>query len=61
MLSDSVAIMLKRDDSEVCPLYVYEHDFLLEEIDGITYQIDSFHASRKEDTIQITATELTAV
>lgn len=37
MLSDSVAIMLKRDDSEVCPLYVYEHDFLLEEIDGITY------------------------
>ena len=25
MLSDSVAIMLKRDDSEVCPLYVYEH------------------------------------
>lgn len=31
------------------------------EIDGTTYQIDSFHASRKEDTIQITATELTAV
>jgi SPP1 family predicted phage head-tail adaptor len=31
------------------------------EIDGTTYQIDSFHASRQDNTIQITATELTAV
>lgn len=31
------------------------------EIEGTTYQIDSFHASRQDNTIQITATELTAV
>ncbi|MBQ6965596.1 MAG: C10 family peptidase [Bacteroidaceae bacterium] len=36
-LSDSVALMLKRDDGIVCPLYVYDHDFLLEEIEDTTY------------------------
>lgn len=36
-LEDSVALMLKRNDELVCPLYVYDHDFLLEEIDDTTY------------------------
>lgn len=37
MLSDSVAIMLKRDGEDPMPLHVYDHEFLLEEIDGATY------------------------
>ena len=33
--------------------------FSLLECDGITYQIQSIHADRQENTIQITATEMT--
>lgn len=34
---DSVAVVLKHDDAIVCPLYVYDHPFLLEEVDDTTY------------------------
>lgn len=37
MLSDSVSLMLRRNEEIVCPLYTYSYDFLLEEIDDITY------------------------
>ena len=37
LLEDSVAIMLKHDDELVCPLYVYDHEFQLEEVDDTTY------------------------
>lgn len=36
-LEDSVALMLRKGDSIVCPIYVYDHDFALEEIDDTTY------------------------
>ncbi|NLV53225.1 MAG: hypothetical protein GXY64_08180 [Bacteroidales bacterium] len=35
--NDSVALMLKRDNRIVCPLYVYDRTFLVEEIDDTTY------------------------
>ena len=37
LLEDSVAIMLKKDEEMVCPLYVYQRDFLLEEVEDTTY------------------------
>ena len=37
LLADSVALMLKQGDELVCPLHVYQHDFLLEEVDDTTY------------------------
>ena len=37
LLDDSVAIMLKKDDEVVCPLYVYDHEFQLEEVEDTTY------------------------
>ena len=37
LLGDSVAIMLKQDDDLVCPLYVYDHEFQLEEVEDTTY------------------------
>ena len=42
LLDDSVAIMLKHDDNVVCPLYVYQRDFQLEEVDDTTYT-DTLH------------------
>ena len=36
-LEDAVVLMLKRGDEVVCPLYTYEHEFLLEEVDDTTY------------------------
>lgn len=35
--NDSVAVMLKQNGNIVCPLYVYNHDFLLEEVDDTAY------------------------
>lgn len=37
LLDDSVAIMLKKDDKVVCPLYVYQREFQLREIEDTTY------------------------
>lgn len=34
---DSVAIMLKQEDEVVCPLYVYQREFQLEEVEDTTY------------------------
>ena len=34
---DSVVLMLRQGDELVCPLHVYQRDFLLEEIDDTTY------------------------
>ena len=42
--TDEVKLMLKQNDEVVCPLYTYEHSFLLEEIDDTTYT----------DTLQLT-------
>lgn len=42
LLDDSVAIMLKHDENVVCPLYVYQRDFQLEEVDDTTYT-DTLH------------------
>jgi len=36
-LNDSISIMLRKDDKNVCPLYTYKRDFLLEEIEDTTY------------------------
>ena len=36
-LEDSVSLMLKKDNEIVCPLYTYDHEFLLEEVDDTTY------------------------
>ena len=35
--ADSVALMLRKGDDRVCPLYVYGRDFQLEEVDDTTY------------------------
>lgn len=37
LLADSVVLMLRQGDDNVCPLYTYQHDFLLEEVDDTTY------------------------
>ena len=37
LLDDDVVLMLKKGDEPVCPLYTYEHEFLLEEVDDTTY------------------------
>ena len=37
MHDDSVAIMLQKDGQIVCPLYTYDRQFLLEELDDTTY------------------------
>lgn len=42
--NDSVAIMLRQGDSIICPLYTYDHNFLLEEIDDTAYT-DTFRLS----------------
>ncbi len=34
---DSVSLMLKKDGKIVCPLYTYDHPFVLEELDDSTY------------------------
>ena len=41
---DSVVLMLKRDDAIVCPLHVYDREFLLEEVEDTTYT-DTLHIS----------------
>lgn len=40
--SDSVALMLKHNGEPLYPLHVYQHDFLLEELDDTTYT-DTLH------------------
>lgn len=40
--NDSVVIMLCNGDEPVCPLYTYDREFLLEEIDDTTYT-DTLH------------------
>lgn len=35
--NDSVSIMLRKDGEIVCPLFTYNHDFLLEELEDTTY------------------------
>ena len=47
LLEDSVAIMLKHEDEIVYPLYVYDHSFLLEEVEDTTYT-DTLHLSFPE-------------
>ena len=37
LLDDSVAIMLKHGDEVVCPLYTYQRQFELEDVEDITY------------------------
>ena len=37
LLDDSVAIMLKHGDEVVCPLYTYQRQFELEEVEDTTY------------------------
>ncbi|MBO7580030.1 MAG: C10 family peptidase [Bacteroidaceae bacterium] len=37
LLDDSVAIMLKHEDEVACPLYVYQREFQLEEVEDTTY------------------------
>lgn len=37
LLNDSVAIMLKKNGENICPLHLYDHDFQLEETDDTTY------------------------
>lgn len=34
---DSVSLMLQKDGKIVCPIYTYDHEFLLEEIEDTTY------------------------
>lgn len=35
--ADSVSLILKKGDERICPLYTYQRDFKLEEIDDTTY------------------------
>lgn len=35
--NDSVSLMLQKDGKIVCPIYTYDHDFVLEELDDSTY------------------------
>lgn len=37
MHNDSVSLMLQKDGKTVCPLYTYDHEFLLEELEDTTY------------------------
>lgn len=48
LLADSVALMLKQGDELVCPLHVYQHEFLLEEVDDTTYT-DTLHLKMPAD------------